>query len=374
MQKSYRAVLVLLVLLTGCAFDSVWYGSGDYVILDAPAVSELSVELGTPIHIHAHTNRIDEGLQMYVQVYGEVEAAAGLDITRQETNPPLTEGDGTWTPIDPMPPGDYRLLVRVMAERVNLTSRECLIHVYPPSTATSSQFSIQPSQTAAILPIPHSPSPSPTATSTSVPPIEIDFWADALTIHAGECSQLHWQVSHATWVKLNGSAVASFGEEKVCPNTTTSYTLQAGSPSEQLERTLVIQVLTPFTQTPDTAGPVIESIHASAQKVYWPPNCTPAEVTIQAVVQDASGVESVILYYRLVDGKRQGKWLQKELRLSAAQTYSTTLYYKDFMLTLNPPVESGSVATVQYYLVATDTQGNRTQSMPYADVLLFYCE
>lgn len=375
MQKTICLMLICSVLLAGCAFHRIYRGGADYVILDAPAIDEFGVDMGTEIHIHAHTNLIDEGLQMYVEVNGAV--VRSLDIVQQLTNPPLTEGDGTWTPIDPMPPGDYRLRVLVIAGSTRLSSRTCLIHVYPATTPTSA-FSLpaQPNLTASVIPIPSQATSTPTAspTSTISPPIEINFWADFLSIEKGSCTQLHWQVKHASWVTINGSTVSPTGDRQVCPEASITYTLQAGSMNDQVERTLVIQVITSITPTPDIFGPTIENMLASSQKVYWPPNCTPAEVTISATVRDTSGVESVLLFYRLVDGKRQGKWLQKIMNLSASQTYATTLYYKDFMLSLNPPVESGSMATLQYYVIATDQIGNRSQSKPYADVLIQYCE
>jgi len=133
-------------------------------------------------------------------------------------------------------------------------------------------------------------------------------------------------------------------------------------------------VTAPIMTTPsDTSGPLIQQIQRSYQKIYWPSDCSPGEVVISAMVNDPSGVKSVSLFYRVVDGKRQGEWREKKMNLTSTNTYAITLGAKDFQASLNPPVESASIAGLQYYILAIDSLNNRSQSKPYADIELDYC-
>ena len=61
--------------------------------------------------------------------------------------------------------------------------------------------------------------PSPTTAPTTKPTVApaVNFWADAETVKAGDCTWLQWQVDHVQAVFLDGAAVNGQGAQTVCP-------------------------------------------------------------------------------------------------------------------------------------------------------------
>ena len=53
----------------------------------------------------------------------------------------------------------------------------------------------------------------------------INFWADATTIDAGQCTTLRWDVRNVQAVYLNGEGVPGVSQRDACPSRTTTYTL-----------------------------------------------------------------------------------------------------------------------------------------------------
>jgi hypothetical protein len=133
--------------------------------------------------------------------------------------------------------------------------------------------------------------------------------------------------------------------------TTESRTVQVTQPTP-----------TPIPPSPtpvDTAGPDISGISESADPIAWPPNCPRREVTISANITDPSGVTAAKLTYRVVEGSKQGSW--QAINMSqAGGRYSATVTAQDLQRSLNPPVQTQ--ATLQYYIQAFDTLGNRSES------------
>ncbi|MGB9640450.1 MAG: hypothetical protein ACPL4H_06020 [Anaerolineales bacterium] len=375
MKRAFILILVS-VLLSGCSFDST-YDFPSSIVLDTPH-SDIEVAVGSTIPIRAHTTFSDPAMEMIIEVNDN--PIANLTITTQTDNPTLYVGEGSWTITGP---GDYRLHVRLRSSNLNETSREVQVHAYlQPTLAPMLPASPEPTLNLATLPPQLSPPPTITSfpTITVAPsitpplPIQINFWANELEVIMGNCTVLHWEVKNADGIYLNGTPVKQVGKQKICPSSTTTYVLQAQNATEKLERTLVIKVIEPILTLPtDTNGPTIQQIQSSYQKIYWPPDCSPNQVVISAVVNDPSGVKTVSVFYRVVDGKRQGTWQEKKMNLTSTNTFATTLIAKDFQASLNPPVESGSIAGLQYYLLAIDSLNNHNQSKPFANVEIDYC-
>ena len=377
MKKAWLYLLLFSFGLGGCAFDSTY--TAPMIWLDAP-IEDFETLVGTNIPVQASSGVNDPGLDMYIVVNGEI-IAEGLAVTQQsEENRSLFIGSGYWT----VPTvGDFHLRVRLISSRGNEDSDEVVIRAYQQATAApllpaTSEPSLY------ISPLPPFILASPTSTKqptfiieisqTPLPPIEINFWANEMEITKGNCTVLHWEVKNANRVSLNGNSVNMNGKQKTCPDESATYTLRAQNTSDSLERSLDIKVITPaVTIPPDTSGPMIQQIQKSYPKIYWPPDCSPAEVVISALVNDPSGVKTVSLFYRLVDGKRQGQWRERSMNLTSTNTYAHTLTAKDLQASLNPPVENAAAAALQYYLLAIDNLGNRNQSKPYSDVAVDYC-
>ena len=60
-----------------------------------------------------------------------------------------------------------------------------------------------------------SPTIAPTTKPTAAP--AVNFWSDAETVKAGDCTWLQWQVDHVQAVFLDGAAVNGQGAQTVCP-------------------------------------------------------------------------------------------------------------------------------------------------------------
>lgn len=373
--KKILFLFIFSIMLSGCAFDSTYHF--DPIFLDAP-LDDFEAPVGRSVPVRAHSDVNYPAMQMIIEVNGV--GVGNLSVSQQSQDPPLYVGTGSWTILSP---GDYHLRVRLRRGDIDDTTREVRIRAYlQPTVAPLMPATTEPVLRVSPLPpqLPAIPTDTliPTLTVppslTPLTPIEINFWANEMEIAKGSCTVLHWEVKHASLVTLNNGTVAVNGKQKVCPSDSMTYVLIAQNAGESVERSLIIKVTAPIMTTPsDTSGPLIQQIQRSYQKIYWPSDCSPGEVVISAMVNDPSGVKSVSLFYRVVDGKRQGEWREKKMNLTSTNTYAITLGAKDFQASLNPPVESASIAGLQYYILAIDSLNNRSQSKPYADIELDYC-
>ncbi len=113
------------------------------------------------------------------------------------------------------------------------------------------------------------PAPSPTATSTatSTPlPPQIEFYAEKSSLVEGECTTLHWKVEDVQAVYLNGTGVAGWGSQEVCPKETTTYSLRViHQHGHETEHTLSIEVI-PLPSPPPPEFPTSKGV--SLQKSY----------------------------------------------------------------------------------------------------------
>ncbi len=116
-----------------------------------------------------------------------------------------------------------------------------------------------------------------------------------------------------------------------------------------------------YTPTPaDQQGPDIASVQVSTQTLA-PAPCGPDVVTIEALkVTDPSGVASVVVRWRMVDGSRTGPWTETPMQGQGGYYYAT-LDYNTVTSTLASPYNQ---AYLQIQVKATDTLGNTTYSAP----------
>lgn len=84
----------------------------------------------------------------------------------------------------------------------------------------------------------------------ALPSVSIAFFADQLTVPAGQCTVLHWQVTNAAQIALDNAAVAASDSRRVCPAQTTTHTLRVVTLDNQtVQRTVTLNVM-PITPTP----------------------------------------------------------------------------------------------------------------------------
>ena len=69
------------------------------------------------------------------------------------------------------------------------------------------------------------------------------FWADRYQLGPGECTTLHWSVTDAQAVHLDGVGVPAQGSRVVCPTVTTAYVLRVIRASVTLDYRLMITVV-----------------------------------------------------------------------------------------------------------------------------------
>jgi hypothetical protein len=100
---------------------------------------------------------------------------------------------------------------------------------------------------------PPEPGEEEESTEEEAEPISVNFNADAYSIVAGQCTRLRWEVLNAELVMLDGEPVESLAAQDVCPNATTTYSLNASNDVEEVERLVIIEVTLPAT-IPEAPG------------------------------------------------------------------------------------------------------------------------
>ncbi len=125
----------------------------------------------------------------------------------------------------------YRLLIASTGNDV--TEQTLVIRVRP------TPLPAQPTPTFTLTPTPTSPPPP----SAAAPPVINQFIADNYSLRPGECTLLHWSVSNARQVDLDGAPVANQGKQQICPTVSGSYALNAaGANGQSAHATVQLQV------------------------------------------------------------------------------------------------------------------------------------
>ncbi len=105
-----------------------------------------------------------------------------------------------------------------------------------------------------IVNLPATPTPPPAAAY-------INFIADLYTLTQGSCTTLRWTVSNAHTVRLDGTTVASQGNQRVCPTASiNAYNLVATGGGGAIQKTVTINVSTPSSTSPPvvvTVPPIV---------------------------------------------------------------------------------------------------------------------
>ncbi len=103
------------------------------------------------------------------------------------------------------------------------------------------------------------PPPPPSPRTEAPPPAPkpvITFSAEPTTVERGQCATLRWNVENSTQVSIDpgvGSVSAS-GTQRVCPTSTTTYTLKATGPGGSESATATVNVTAPPPPPPPPAA------------------------------------------------------------------------------------------------------------------------
>jgi len=370
MKTRFLSLCLVLTLLVGCAFNSVWKIEPE-VALDAPS-TDLTIPLGTSIVVHAHSIFVDEtdGIRMDLMYSdGDHTLSQPMNVSLQDTENVLWVGDTQWLASQP---GEYELYVVLTTPQENAESEHVEVTVLAgPPSATLTPAAILPSplltltadKTSLIAgectylrwsvanlqpqsidlngqPVPPQgemqicPCQTMTydlivfagdkyaqsvtvqvsgscamPTVTPIPAPVIQFWADTNPLKAGSCTFLHWAVSNASQVFLNGNQTAQTGQQQVCLCSSTTYVLDViGQDGNKYQQTRTIDVsgscVTPPPPQDTTPPPVPAPLSPGSGNESNPPDQY-CPLTLQWYpVSDPSGVT-----YRLqLDKNTGGGW------------------------------------------------------------------
>jgi hypothetical protein len=163
-----------------------------------------------------------------------------------------------------------------------------------PPTAASRQPGAPP-------PLPPATSPTPTATAapptaTAPPPTPaVSFRLNRNPIPAGTCTVLHWNVSNATEVYLDGESVDRIGSREVCPAASQEYNLHVAGAAGEQTHTLVLDVTAApeATSTPEptaspSPAPTVQLAAAASPTPSPSPSPPPAPQVVVAVSSSPS--------------------------------------------------------------------------------------
>ncbi len=215
-----------------------------------PAIVQLTVESGAPTRQPSPTGTASKPTVPKPTIPKPTAAAPTSQPTKSPTDTPVEtrpyvvssvslnvrSGPGTSYPvIGRLAPGQ-----KALVEGKNADGSWWQIE-FPPETGSYgwvSAYYVTPHNTGAVAvvstpPPPPTPTPTetpkptaqPTATPGSVGQASISFSADSTNINAGDCTFLRWAVDNVAAVYLDGAGVTGHGNKKVCPGSTTTYTL-----------------------------------------------------------------------------------------------------------------------------------------------------
>ena len=102
-----------------------------------------------------------------------------------------------------------------------------------------------------------------------------------------------------------------------------------------------------------------------------PQAASPVRLPYAPLSSTQRGFPGVKLTYRVVDGARQGDWLALPMNQAATAIYEATVGSEELEASLDPP-SYGAPATLEYYIQAFDSIGNRSES-PTGTVAVEYC-
>ncbi len=124
-----------------------------------------------------------------------------------------------------------------------------------------------------------------TVTVLEPPQVEISFTADGYSILLGQCTTLRWDVENVQAVYLDGQGVPGHGTQRVCPQTTTTYSLRVVTNTGDTSPTITVTVVSPPTEPPEivledfTLADQLKSFSVMQRPVVFKPNVLWLKIT-----------------------------------------------------------------------------------------------
>ncbi len=294
-------VLLLLALLAGVASCTKKAAAGPRAWIDSPREGA-SLPPGTPVPVVCRATAPKGVAEVFLSVNGA--PYRSVPVADAATSCAVTMD---WLPAEP---GMYTLQVTAQDTAGTASGPDTVIVKIEGATSG------QPTETLATVAVEETPAeatatptatveePTPTPTNkpsatltltaTPIPPAEVAFSAEQETIHAGECTILHWSVEHATGVYLNGAGVVGSDSKEVCPAVTTTYALHVQAPGGNVDVNVTVTVL------PDETAPAVPKLKSPEDGQSVTPLTCPAKITLAwSPVTDPSGVTyEVIVFWK----------------------------------------------------------------------------
>jgi hypothetical protein len=182
-------------------------------------------------------------------------------------------------------------------------------------------------------------SPTPTAYTES----SAEFWAAPPYLNSGECTTLNWNVyGDFQAIYFEGSSVSASGSDSECPAESYTYHLQVvemdNSYSDQWAS---VEVSAP--PPTDSSGPTINWTN-----LVWE-SC---QFYGEAGISDESGVSWAQFYYNKNGEGWASIWMSE---------LSTEYWQSDYGVSVGGEIGT-PIGTVDYYVIASDSLGNQSES------------
>jgi hypothetical protein len=110
------------------------------------------------------------------------------------------------------------------------------------------------------------------------------LWADAYSVPPGGCTTLHWDIEEVDEVYLNGVGVTGNQTQRVCPDSTTTYTLRAVTGGKSQNWTVTIRVEPTSQVAFEFAADSYEIAEGSCTTLRW------RATNVRAVYLNGEGV------------------------------------------------------------------------------------
>ncbi len=132
---------------------------------------------------------------------------------------------------------------------------------------------------------------------------------------------------------------------------------------------------TTTTQPGDSAGPGLSRVDGAPAVFYQgTAGCGPTEVTFTALATDPSGIGVVSVFYRVVlPGVEPDEFQTEPMGPIGSDAYQATIESADLTEIPIPGRGLPPTGTLEFYVVATDTLGNPSQSATDTSIIMQVC-
>jgi hypothetical protein len=243
-------ISLVLVLITACA--GIEGEAVMQVWIDNP-LSGSYYAGGGEVNLYAHARDVDGPGISEISFYanGELLASGQMDASSE-----LPQAAYTWHPKN----GNYEIIavarntggaevesdpIYIQVEGEQEPTTEQITEDVATEIVSTPTFTMTPSFTPTETKT-GTFTPTPTKTGTP-PPATVSFYSEDSSVNAGNCTDLVWQTTNTYAVELDGMSVSNnYGTWEVCPQGTTTYTLEATHAGGTITRNVTVDVVYNF--------------------------------------------------------------------------------------------------------------------------------